>query len=90
MKDSFTLVDRMNEGFRVITDKYCRSHILNSLPLNLIDEVEDLKNIGIDSFRVDFKDENQKEVMEIIREINGYERADGKKFTKGHYRRGVE
>lgn len=90
MKDSFTLVDRMNEGFKVMTDKYCRSHILNSLPLNLIDEIEDLKSIGINSFRVDFKDEDENEVIEILKEIRKYKRVEGKKFTKGHYRRGVE
>ena len=90
MKDSFTLIDRMNEGFKVMTDKYCRSHILNSLPLNLIDEIEDLKSIGINSFRVDFKDEDENEVMEILKEIKENKRVEGKKFTKGHYRRGVE
>lgn len=90
IKDSFTLIDRMNEGFKVMTDKYCRSHILNSLPLNLIDEIEDLKSIGINSFRVDFKDEDENEIMEILKEIKGCKRVEEKKFTKGHYRRGVE
>ena len=90
MKDSFTLIDRMNEGFKVMTDKYCRSHILNSLPLNLIDEIDDLKSIGINSFRVDFKDEDENEVIEIVNEIKGVKKVEGKKFTKGHYKRGVE
>ena len=90
MKDSFTLVDRMNEGFKVMTDKYCRSHILNSLPLNLIDEIKDLKAIGINDFRVDFKDESENDVIEIVNEIKGVKKVEGKKFTKGHYKRGVE
>lgn len=90
MKDSFTLIDRMNEGFKVITDKYCRSHILNSLPLNLIDEIKDLKAIGINEFRVDFKDESENDVIEIVNEIKGVKKVEGKKFTKGHYKRGVE
>lgn len=90
MKDSFTLVDRMNEGFKVMTDKYCRSHILNSLPLNLIDEIKDLKAIGINEFRVDFKDESENDVIEIVNEIKGVKKVEGKKFTKGHYKRGVE
>lgn len=90
MKDSFTLIDRMNEGFKVMTDKYCRSHILNSLPLNLIDEIKDLKAIGINEFRVDFKDESENDVIEIVNEIKGVKKVEGKKFTKGHYKRGVE
>ena len=84
------LIDRMNEGFKVMTDKYCRSHILNSLPLNLIDEIKDLKAIGINEFRVDFKDESENDVIEIVNEIKGVKKVEGKKFTKGHYKRGVE
>ena len=81
MKDSFTLIDRMNEGFKVMTDKYCRSHILNSIPLNLIDEIKDLKAIGINDFRVDFKDEDENEVMEILKEIRKYKRVEHLRLT---------
>ena len=90
LKDEFTLVDRMNEGFRVMTDKYCRSHILNSSPLNLIYEMEDLKSIGITTFRVDFKDESSAQVLKVLDMINNTGEVDGKDYTKGHFKRGVE
>jgi putative protease len=90
LKDEFTLVDRMNEGFRVMTDKYCRSHILNSSPLNLIYEMDDLKSIGITTFRVDFKDESSEEVLKVLDIINNIGEVDGKDYTKGHFKRGVE
>ncbi len=45
-KDEFVLIDRMNEKFRVMTDIYCRSYILNSLPINIIEEVDELKSFG--------------------------------------------
>jgi len=90
MKDSFTLVDRMNEGFRVMTDNYCRSHILNNVPLNLIEELEDLKSMGIETFRLDFKDESSLETKNVLDMLSGKYNIDGKLYTKGHYRRGVE
>ena len=58
-KDVFTLTDRMNENFKIITDKFCRSHILNSVPINLLDERDNIRNLGINTFRIDFKDESQ-------------------------------
>ena len=90
MKDKFTLVDRMNERFRVICENSCRSHILNSIPLNLIGEIEELKSFGINNFSIDFKDESYEEVKEILKQINIGKRNEDKKYTKGHYRRGVE
>ena len=90
MKDSFTLVDRMNESFKVMTDNYCRSHILNNVPLNLIEEMEDLKTMGIETFRLDFKDESSLETKNVLDMIEGNYSIDGKLYTKGHYKRGVE
>lgn len=86
LKEDFTLIDKYNEGFRVMTDKYCRSHILNSSPLNLIDEIKELKEFGITTFRIDFTDETSMEVQEIINK----DFVLDKKYTKGHYKRGVE
>ncbi|PRR82905.1 DUF3656 domain-containing U32 family peptidase [Clostridium vincentii] len=90
MKDTFTLVDRMNESFKVMTDNYCRSHILNNVPLNLIEEIDDLKTIGVETFRVDFKDESSLEVKNVLDMLKGNYSIDGKLYTKGHYKRGVE
>ena len=90
LRDEFTLVDEVNARFRVMTDKFCRSHILNSVPLNLIEEIDDMKSLGIDSFRVDFKDEKEADILRVLDMINGKCKIEGKYYTKGHYRRGVE
>ncbi|GAA0075896.1 U32 family peptidase [Clostridium sp. CTA-5] len=90
MKDTFTLVDRKNEEFKVLGDNSCRSHILNSLPLNLIEEIDELKDFGISTFRIDFKDENYNEVKIILDEVKNNKKSDNRTYTKGHYRRGVE
>ncbi|GKU23933.1 U32 family peptidase [Clostridium folliculivorans] len=91
VKDDFILEDRMKEKFVMTTDRFCRSHIYNSVPLNLIDEMDRMEQIGISSFRVDFIDEDYNEVSRIIRVIKK-EEEDNKNinYTKGHYKRGVE
>lgn len=90
MKDEFTLVDRMNENFRVMTDIYCRSHILNSVPLNIISEIDNLKELNIKSYRVDFTDESAAETERVLYSLDNITAIDEKMYTKGHFRRGVE
>lgn len=90
MRDKFTLVDDKKESFRVMTDVFCRSHILNGTPLNLIGEIDDLKSMGINTFRIDLRDESEKEVREIFKMLNGEKEIEGKYYTKGCYKRGVE
>lgn len=89
-KDRFNLIDRVGESLPLMTDIFCRSYILNSLGTNLINDLDDLKEIGIDTFRLDFTNETKKEVREIIDELKGNKEVDDKNYTKGHYRRGVE
>ncbi|GAA0085076.1 U32 family peptidase [Clostridium sp. CTA-7] len=89
-RDEFTLIDRMNEKFRVMTDIFCRSYILNPHPLNLIEEKDDLKSLGINSFRVELRDENSNEVKKVLKMIRGEEKVNTNNYTKGHYRRGIE
>ncbi|MCS6110092.1 U32 family peptidase [Clostridium botulinum] len=90
MRDEFTLVDRKNEIFKVLGDNSCRSHILNSLALNLIEEIEELKTFNVSTFRVDFKDEGYNEVKVILKEIKSLKKSENRIYTKGHYKRGVE
>lgn len=89
-RDKFTLIDRVNEKLRVMTDLFCRSYILNPVPLNLIDEVESLKEMGIKTFRFDFRDESYNEVKNIISIYKNNEKYDKKYYTKGQFRRGIE
>ncbi|WP_294153454.1 U32 family peptidase [uncultured Clostridium sp.] len=90
MKDNFTLIDRMNEKFRVLCDNNCRSHILNSLPINLIEEAEEMKSFNIENFRIDFLDESYEEVKDVLTQVNSGKKNENRTYTKGHYKRGVE
>ncbi len=90
MQDQYYLIDEKKARFKVMTDKFCRSHIFNSYATNLISEIDELKKIGIDTFRVDFKDESSKEVDNVLDMIEGKATINSEKYTKGHYKRGVE
>ncbi|WP_270567863.1 U32 family peptidase [Clostridium beijerinckii] len=90
MKDNFKLIDRMNESFTVLGDNSCRSYILNSIATNLVDEMEELKSFNISNFRVDFKDESYDEVKDVLNQIARKAKNENNKYTKGHYKRGVE
>lgn len=89
-KDKFVLKDRMNEEFLVATDKYCRSHIYNTLPVNLVPFTRELKKNNINNYRVDFINEDYNEVLKVMKYIFKDEDVDLEKTTKGHYKRGIE
>lgn len=90
-RSSFTLRDRKGVSFNVETDRYCRSHIYNSVPLNLIPNLEDLKRIGARHFRLDFTDEGFEETKDILESFAaGRFEASFDNYTRGHYKRGVE
>ena len=89
-RDKFTLIDRVNEKNRVMTDLFCRSYILNPVPLNLFDEISMLKEMGIKTFRFDFRDENYEEVKKVINMYKNNESYDKSNYTKGLFRRGIE
>ena len=89
-KDRFTLIDRVNERLRVMTDLYCRSYILNPVPLNLFDEIDSIKEFGVTSLRFDFRDESYEEVKSIYNIYKNKLKFDSKDYTKGQFRRGIE
>ena len=89
-RDRFTLIDRVNERNRVMTDLFCRSYILNPVPLNLFDEVNNLKEIGIKTFRFDFRDESYEDVIKVLNMYRNSEDYDRSNYTKGQFRRGIE
>ena len=68
----------------------CTTTILNDKPLNLLDDINDIK--GINVYRLYFSTESKEEVKEIINQFkNKLERKDKEKtfdknvYTKGHF-----
>lgn len=91
VKGSYTIKDRKGFKFNIVVDKFCRSHIYNSAPLNLIPNLEELSKFGANNFRLDFIDENYLETKKIIDSFNaGKFEYSFEDYTRGHYKRGVE
>lgn len=83
---NFYLRDRKNILFPVVTDQFCRMHILNSKTLSMIEHRKIFENVA--NIRVDCRFLNLQETEKIIRsyKIGGEEIEN---FTRGHYFRGV-
>jgi putative protease len=87
----FYLRDRMNSRFLIKPDMYCRSHIYNSVPLNLIPNINEIAGMEIKKFRLDFIDEDYEETSEVLRSFKkGTWEDQFEGYTRGHYKRGVE
>ena len=102
---NFTLVDEKNYEFPLLMDYQCRTHLLNSRSLCMLEYVPALIESGISSLRIETLGMDN---VEEIRRITGkyrkaidafYETGErakekcedlGKGFTTGHYFRGVQ
>ena len=83
---NFFLRDRKGELFPVVTDQFCRMHILNAKTLSMIDNRADFG--GVSRLRVDCRALTLEETAQIVRAY----KAGGSEienFTRGHYFRGV-
>ncbi|WML35813.1 DUF3656 domain-containing protein [Clostridium sp. OS1-26] len=90
-KGQFVLKDRKGEEFVLKNDRFCRSYIYNNVPTNLISNIRELRTMGIRSYRVDLIDESYDEAKRILESVKEEcWKDDLSKFTRGHYKRGVE
>lgn len=90
-KGNYVLKDRKEEQFILRTDRFCRSYIYNGVATNLIPHIEELKGLGVSSFRMDFVDENYEETLNVLKAYKaGKWQGEYTNFTRGHYKRGVE
>ena len=102
---NFTLVDEKNYEFPLLMDYQCRTHLLNSRSLCMLEYVPALIESGISSLRIETLGmDNVEEIRRITgkyrKAIDAFcetgERAKekcedlGKGFTAGHYFRGVQ
>ena len=92
------LKDRYNKLFPVknYCDE-CYNVIYNTLPVYLLDKVDEIKKMNINRFRLNFTIESKLDVDKIIAEMEKRVKKPSEKaainvndFTRGHYKRGVE
>ena len=83
----FFLRDRKDELFPVVTDQFCRMHILNAKTLSMIEHRADFD--GVARIRVDCRALTLDETEKIVHayKFGGNEIEN---YTRGHYFRGVD
>lgn len=92
----YELEDRKHKKFQVHNVcAFCYNLIYNSVPLYLIDVMNDLiKENGVAAMRLQFTHEDADSIRRIIKEsisaLHGKKITAAGDFTKGHYKRGVE
>ena len=90
-----TLKDRYNTSFFSYRNcLFCTNDLYNSVPTNLLGELNQNKEIFSNSV-LSFTDEKGSEVFMVINDFQNalegrYEQAKDAKFTKGYFKRGVE
>ena len=93
-KRKYYLKDRKDELFPIVTDGFCRMHVLNAKELSLLDNMDDINKLKLDRIRVDARYIEKNDIGKIV---SAYKKAlHGEKnelqrenFTKGHFYRGV-
>lgn len=85
------LKDRYNKLFPVWNNcSECYNIIYNSCPTVLFNNMQKIKNAGIDALRLDFTFEKPEEIDTVMAAFESNS-ADGiKEYTNGHFKRGVE
>ena len=103
-RQDYYLRDRKGVDFPVMTDQFCRMHILNSKQLSLLPYVQQLLHMGVKTLRIEGRGIPTKELQCIVRmyrtamqqkspikeEDEQYLRMqEGNDITRGHYFRGI-
>jgi len=83
-----------DEIFPLMRESRCHVEMLDSKPLNLIDQLSDIKSFGVAYFRLDFTIESASQIREIISHFSQRtnitkEWLNKTTFTTGHYNRGI-
>lgn len=86
--------DKKGYSFPVYFDRWCHMHIFNSRELSLLSHIDQLKESGVEYLRIEGRLEDEKSLGELINYFRRGLQGEAvefhrKKFTKGHYFRGV-
>jgi len=100
----YWLKDRKGETFRVVTDQYCRMHVLNAKELSLLPHVAKFQRLGIQRLRIEGKGATAQHIAGITRlyrelidsgedhplvKNDGFRAVEHEDITRGHYFRGI-
>ena len=96
-RGAYALRDRRDESFPVVTDQYCRNHILNSRDLDMAPYYKDLRRAGIAAIRIEGRGRNPQwigqQVSRYRRLCDGTETMllgkEDQTVTRGHFFHGI-
>lgn len=86
--DEYSLKDRKDYKLLLGHDIYCRSRIYNGPKKNLLEDIDEIKDMGYTSFIIELMDEDQPQ--EVLDAFYAGQALDLELTTRGHYNRGVE
>lgn len=86
-----SLKDRYNKTFPVWNNcSECYNIIYNSCPTVLFNNMQKIKNAGINALRLDFTFEKPDEIDKVMAAFESNSADSIKEYTNGHFKRGVE
>ena len=92
-RQKFYLRDRKAALFPVVTDQFCRMHILNSKTLSMLPYASEFFKSGVNRIRIDGRAMSNNELEETIKKYRlsliGESVVEDDEITRGHYFRGV-
>lgn len=96
-RGAYALRDRREEVFPVVTDQYCRNHILNSRDLDMAPYYKDLRRAGIAAIRIEGRGRHPQwlgqQVSRYRRLCDGTETMllgkEDQTVTRGHFFHGI-
>lgn len=65
-KGQYGLKDRMNLVFPLESDENCRMYVYNTKTLNIIDNLKELRDYGIEYFRIEGRKENPDWIRKVV------------------------
>jgi len=87
INSKYYLEDRKGYKIPIFRDYYCNTRLLNPRALMLLDYINELKEMGVNSVRIEFNDESKEECEDILDYYLGKEVfLDSRKFTYGHFK----
>lgn len=93
-EDKYALKNEDENLFRLVQDKNCRTKIYTEKPINYINYIDEIFNVGVTSFILEFTFEDEKEVENIIdmylETVNENDNKEGEDYILGHLFKGVE
>lgn len=97
------LLDRKGYVFPLLSDQFCRTYVLNSMCMCMVDSIDDLLTLqGVDLYRIEGYGESNETLARVTRAYRGAILGEGelspcrslisdrRGFTKGHFYRGAE